>query len=198
MPRATLLLAVVACAVCSPARADEPGLTIALGAGVSGFTDHAMRGATSLAGAWELRGAWGTRSHVALELAYIGSANGVDSLYGHESATLFGTTFEGHLRLAAAPRATWSPYAFAGLGYQRFSIDEHDFSLADTGVASTGDVVEIPLGAGFVYRAGRIVTDLRGSFRAALGTGIILSSPATGTLAPMHAWQATLAVGYEL
>jgi hypothetical protein len=211
------LLVGIACALPRAASAqeiDEPvhinlpppsgiGMQLMLGGGVTQFTDRTLRDTTSpVGGLWDLRGSIGTRVPLGLEVAYIGSAAQIRSLFGPSTATMIGTTLETDLRLNLMPHYVIDPYAFAGFGWTRYSIDEETFTLAATGIANHDDLMEVPLGAGISYRWAGIVADMRGTFRATQGSNLVLAESSTrttmtGSFAPMHSWDATLALGYE-
>lgn len=180
------------------------GVGIEAGGGVLGFVDPSLRDTTgSIGGMWAFRAAFGTHVPVALEVGYIGSATPIDTEFGRADALMIGTALESALRYNAFPRAAWSPYVFAGLGWQRFTIDDTAFQLSDTGIGNRDDLLVVPVGVGFSYRMGAVVTDLRGTFRAATGEDLVLEDPAlslstgAGRFAPMHTWDASLNVGYE-
>lgn len=187
-----------------PAVRSGIGVGVQAGAGVVGFTDAAMRDTTgTLGGMWSLRGAFGTRVPVALELGYAGSATTIDTELGRADATMLGTTVEAAARYNFMPRADWSPYMFAGLGWQRYTIDDTAFQLSDVGIGNEDDLLVVPLGLGVGWRAGGLVADLRGTFRAASGADLVLETPelslatGAGQFASMHTWDASLNVGYE-
>ena len=179
------------------------GVAVTLGGGIAGFTDHTLRDTTSpVGGLWDLRAAFGTHAPICIELGYLGTATQIQSLFGVSSAMLIGTTLEGDLRLNMLPHYVFDPYAFVGVGWTRYDIDEH-FTLADTGIANEDDVVEVPVGGGVSYRFDGLVADVRGTFRATRGSNLVLEEPAmpstvgTQRFAPMHSWEASLAIGYE-
>ncbi len=180
------------------------GVGIQAGGGVVGFVDDSLRGTTgAVGGMWSVRGALGTHVPLALELAYMGSATPIDTEFGRADALMLGTAVEAAVRYNIAPRRTWSPYLFGGIGWQRYSIDDTAFQLSDVGIGNRDDLLVMPIGVGFAYRTGPIVTDMRGTFRAATGAGLVLETPelslstGAGQFAPMHTWDASLNVGYE-
>lgn len=180
------------------------GVGIQAGGGVLGFVDPSLRDTTgSVGGMWAFRAAFGTRIPLALEVGYSGSATPIDTEFGRADALMIGTAIESALRYNALPRNAWSPYVFAGLGWQRFTIDDTAFQLSDVGIGNRDDLLVVPLGVGFSYRIGAVVTDMRGTFRAATGEDLVLEDPTlslatgAGRFAPMHTWDASLNVGYE-
>ena len=70
-------------------------------------------------------------------------------------------------------------------------------TVADTGIASRDDVLEVPAGGGLAFRYHGFVTDVRGTFRATRDSRLVLEED-TRTFAPLHSWAASLSVGYEL
>jgi len=180
------------------------GVGIDVGGGVTGFVGSRLRNTTSaVGGSWSFRAAFGTRVPLALELAYTGSATGISGQLGPSTATLMGRTIESAIRYTVMPRAAWSPYVFAGLGWQHFTIDDRSFELSDTGIRTADDLLVMPFGLGMAYRYHAIVTDLRGTLRAARGENLVLDNPelalatGQGSYAPMHSWETSLNVGYE-
>jgi hypothetical protein len=180
------------------------GVGIQAGGGVLGFVDPSLRDTTgSVGGMWTFRAAFGTHVPLGLEVAYVGSATPLDTEFGRADALMIGTGIESALRYNVTPRSAWSPYVFAGLGWQRFTIDDTAFQLSDTGVGNRDDLLVVPVGVGLSYRVGGFVSDVRGTFRAATGESLVLEDPAlslatgAGSYAPMHTWDASLNVGYE-
>jgi hypothetical protein len=187
-----------------PAMASGIGIGVDVGGGVTGFVGSRLRNTTStVGGAWGFRAAIGTHVPLALELGYTGSATSIRGQLGPSQATLMGRTFESAIRYTVMPRATWSPYVFAGLGWQHYTIDDRTFELSDTGIRTADDLLVMPFGLGMAYRYRSIVTDVRGTLRAASGANLVLDNPelaletGQGGYAPMHTWETSLNVGYE-
>jgi len=177
------------------------GFGVNVGGGITGFTDRTIRSSTSpVGGLWDLRATLGSHVPLALELGYLGTATQIQSLFGNAKGTMIGTAFEGDVRLNLMPHEIVDPYVFIGVGWQRYNIDEKSFQLSDTGIANRDDLLEVPMGAGLSYRLGGFVTDVRGTFRATQDANLVLESPRTGTggFAPMHTWEASLSLGYEI
>ncbi|HEU0032544.1 MAG TPA: outer membrane beta-barrel protein [Kofleriaceae bacterium] len=175
------------------------GVSALLGAGVSGFTDATMRdvAAQDVGGLWDLRVAIGSHIPLGLELAYIGTAVDIDALTGTQTGTLIGTTAEAALRYNIMPQYKWNPYVFAGIGYQRYDVRNGNFTLSDTGVSDSDNSIVFPLGAGLSYRdTTGLVFDLRGELRANTNQGLVLDTNGVDYV-PMHAWEASGAIGYE-
>lgn len=210
------LLAVLACALPRAASAqdiDEPvhlslpptsgiGLQLSLGGGVTQFTNRTLRDTTSpLGGLWDLRAVMGTRVPIGIEVAYLGSAAQIHSLFSQPTAVIVGTTIESDLRLNILPSQVLDPYVFAGIGWTRYNVDDQAFTLGTTGIRTQDDMMEVPAGAGVAFRWDGLVADARGTFHATDGSELVLAensrNATTGQFAPMHSWDATLSVGYE-
>ena len=179
------------------------GVSTILGGGVTGFTDSTMRSTTSdIGGLWDLRVTIGSHLPLALDISYLGSATNINGLPSGDKGTLIGTTVEGALRYNLMPHFVWTPYVFAGAGWQRYDVTQASVNLSDSGMNSQDNLLEFPLGAGIAYRMGGFVADLRGTFRATTEADLVLRNPTTLTptsndFAPMHTWEASAALGYE-
>ena len=177
------------------------GIGIAVGGGVNGFTDKTMRDATSsVGGGWNARVSFGTHLPLAIEAMYNGTATDINSLLGPGSATLLGTAFEGDVRFNLMPHFMFDPYVFVGAGWQHYSIENNNaFSLSDTGIAQSDDLLSIPMGVGLSYRSSGFVAEARGTFRATTDSNLVLENPGASNaeFAKMHSWDANLNVGYE-
>lgn len=178
------------------------GVSTILGGGVAGFTDKAMRSTTSdLGGLWDLRITIGSHIPLALDIGYVGTATNINGLPTGNKGTLIGTTAEGALRWNMLPHFAWTPYLFAGMGWQRYDVTQTSVSLSDAGMNDHDNLLVFPMGAGVAWRMAGFVADIRGTFRAATDENLVLTSPlppsSNNTFAPMHTWEAAAAVGYE-
>jgi hypothetical protein len=197
----------------SPAIADdEPyvpasvyGISVTVGGGVHDFTDESMRDTTDPGGIWDVRGVLGTRSPIAVEAAYVGTAQGIDARFGEETtATLVGTGLEGALRVNVLPFEVFTPYAFAGLGWKRYDVAGADFRTADTGINDEDTLLEVPMGGGLAFRDDGFLVDGRFTYRAAVGEDLVISDDAlpgeleedAGALG-MDNWSVSARVGFE-
>jgi hypothetical protein len=179
---------------------SDIGISTILGGGVGGFTDDTMRDTVSsdVAGLWNLRVTIGSHTPLGVDINYLGSVADIDALTGNESATLVGTTFEGALRYNILPHYAWNPYAFAGIGWQRYDVSGSDFTVADNGINESDNSVVFPMGAGLTFRdTSGLVFDAHGTFRANTEAGLVLEQMGGTDYAPMHTWEASAAVGYE-
>ncbi len=177
------------------------GVSTILGGGVTGFTDKAMRDTitNNVGGLWDFRVTLGSHTPLALDISYIGTAAKINALTGTKWGTLVGTSAEAALRYNVLPHYAWNPYVFAGVGWQHYDINGISFTMADTGMNPSDNSVVFPMGTGISYRdASGLVVDLRGTFRANADYGLVLNPTSPDhTYAPMHAWEASGAVGYE-
>jgi hypothetical protein len=181
----------------------EPGLPsgigvgLQLGAGVGGFTDHNLRASTAggVNGLWNFRLAFGTHVPIAFEAAYVGEASNLNAI-GAPNATLVGTTVEGDLRWNIMPHEFFTPYIFAGVGYQRYDVQNIQFQTADFGLRSSDNSMVIPMGLGLSYRdLSGFVVDARGTYRQSVGSNLVMDSTAGNP--SLSWWEASLNLGYE-
>ncbi|HTM23123.1 MAG TPA: hypothetical protein VL172_21530 [Kofleriaceae bacterium] len=180
----------------APSLLTEWGMSISAGGGGEGFTDKDMRDSSGNCGAWNVRAQLGTRTPIAFEAAYIGSAQSIDALGLDQDAILLGTAVEGTVRVNILARSAWQPYAFAGGAWRRWNVTNADVNTSD--VAEKDDVLEIPMGAGLAYRHRGFVADARGAFRLSTGEDMVPTSTTEGGgFQPMHRWSAMGSVGYE-
>lgn len=174
------------------------GVGVILGGGISGFTDQSVRNqlSSSVAGMWEGRIAFGTHIPLGVEVAYLGQAVNLRTLDGIGNGTLLGTTVEGTLRINLMPHFLFNPYVFGGVGWQHYDVNDMRFATADTGIQSSEDIAEYPVGLGFAWRdPSGWTADLRGTFRAVPSSTLVRDPD--GTTASLHWWEASAAVGYE-
>jgi hypothetical protein len=140
---------------------DGPGLGISAGAGVTGFVDDNLRDTAGLGAAWELRVVVGTRSMLAIESAYIGSARNVDLLVDDVTLMSHGLEANGRLNIGVFPV---QPYVIGGLGWSRYMLYNQGEMLD---IRSDDDILTVPLGAGVSFYAASIAFDIRGTYRLA-------------------------------
>ena len=182
-----------------PVLASGIGVAVTVGGGLFGFTDRSLRQTTSsdVGGAWDLHASFGTHIPIGIEVAYSGNAENIQSLAGTPNGTLVGTAAEGDLRYTILPHSAWTPFAFIGIGWQRFDVTSERLAAADTGLKTHDDVADFPMGAGLSFRdVGGFTFDLRGTFRADSQSSL-LRDPRTGEFADLHSWEASAALGYE-
>lgn len=183
-----------------PGLASEYGVSTILGGGITGFTDKTMRDATTsnVGGLWDLRVTLGSHTPIGLDLAYVGTAASLDALDQSQSGTLVGTSVEGCVRYNVLPHYAWNPYAFAGIGWQRYDVTGAAFTTTATGMNDSDNAIVLPMGIGVAYRdKSGLVVDLRGTFRADTNSQLVLEEMASPNYVPMHTWEASGAIGYE-
>src|SRR4029453_13089264 len=112
------------------------GMSVSAGGGVTAFADDKMRDVTDTAGSWEARLTLGTRERVAVEAAYLGSAQAIDSLGLDSDAVL----------VSKRPQ----PYVLAGAAWRRYEVTNASFNTSS--LNNQDDVLEAPLGLGLSYR----------------------------------------------
>jgi hypothetical protein len=147
-----------------PTYLTRAGVSLAAGGGASGFTNDALRNTTNVGGDWDVRATVGTRSPIAFEGSYIGSAQQIKALGLDDGAVLMGNGVQGALRLNATTDLPVQPFIFAGAAWRRYDLTNTNQNLSD--VQGSDDVLEVPMGAGIAAHLGGLVLDVRGEFRA--------------------------------
>jgi hypothetical protein len=208
--RTTTIMTVLAAAAGTAAADDDYwptsqyGMEISAGGGVENFTGDRMQSATDPGAMWDVRFVLGTRSPVALEGAYVGSTQNIDSVFGERNtARLMGNGAEADVRLNAFPMEDFTPYAFAGLGWTRYDVTGADFTTADTGINDSDSLIEVPMGAGLAYRDNGFIADARFTYRMAAGEDLVIANDsrdpvtADSTAAGMDTWAVGARIGAE-
>ena len=135
-------------------RNGRPRRQISAGAGIVDFADDSAMHNTTVGGTWDVRLATDTRSLLGAEIAYVGTANGVNDRMAANApdGVIVGTAVEADARLEPAALlrdalGRFSPYGFLGLGINRYSLAGETFR---NGVAiDDGDTkMVVPFGAG--------------------------------------------------
>lgn len=165
------------------------GVALSLGGGVRGFTEEDARDVIDEGGAWDARVLFGSRSIIALEAAYVGSASDVVALGLDPDATLMQNGVEGALRLNILT-GMWQPYVLAGAGWSRYTVTNEDFNTSS--VESEDDVAQFPLGAGVAFRYEGLVLDARGVYRPTASAELVPDDDGN-----MPSWAADLTAGIE-
>ena len=181
-----------------PGMLTDIGVGIGVGGGVSGFTDATLRDTTSskVDGVWDARATIGTHIPLGLDVGYVGEAAHVQTLQGVANGTLVGTTLEAALRYNILPHFAVNPYVFAGIGWQNYEVTSMRIATSDSGMKSSDNLAEFPMGLGLSLRTESGWTlDVRGTFRAEPSSTLVRDQ--TGTYASLHSWAATGAIGYE-
>lgn len=176
---------------------DTHGIAVSAGGGGAGFTEKGMRDTTSACGSWDVLAQFSTRSWLSIEGQYYGTAGSIDSLVGGKNANLVGHAVGADVRFNVLPDGMFQPYGFVGGAYRRYDVTGASFTTSDAGMNDSDNLLEIPMGVGVAYRTGGFVADVRGSFRAAIDSALVLKSPTSTDYVPMHQWGATARIGWE-
>ncbi|HUS29284.1 MAG TPA: hypothetical protein VMZ53_12285 [Kofleriaceae bacterium] len=182
---------------------ERLGIAIAAGAGAGGFTSDALRGSAGLGGDWDVRLTLGTRSPLAIEASYIGSAQRLSALGLENNAVLVGNGAQGALRLNGTIDFPVQPFIFGGLAWRRYDVTNSAANTSD--VAETDDVLEVPAGAGLAGKVSGLIVDVRGEFRYTMNADLVrtgnVDTPVIGVsdneFGTMHRWGINANVGYE-
>jgi hypothetical protein len=125
------------------------GAAITVGGGIVGFTDDATNDRTDLGGGWEVRAVYGTRSYIAVEGAYVGSARSLSNVRdttlisnGAEAAVRFNLPME-----LGTEDMLIEPFAIAGIGASEYIITGTNDETVSGFVDGDG-IVTVPLGIG--------------------------------------------------
>lgn len=133
-------------------------LGFSVGGGVDDFANGAQRRATDLGGDWNARLTIGTRSFIAAEISYIGSAQTAHLGVFEGDQTLYGNGAQGALRLnLTGGMLPVQPFVFGGGAWRHYSTS------GNTGISD--DVWEVPAGAGIAGYIADLMIDVRGEYR---------------------------------
>jgi outer membrane protein OmpA-like peptidoglycan-associated protein len=178
------------------------GMAVTVGGGAMGFLDGEARDLAGVGGAWEARLTVGTRSPLAFEAAYVGSAQDVDALGLDNSAVLLGSTVEGDLRLNFTTTTFVQPYIFGGIGYTHFDIINENFNTSS--VNDSESMGSIPVGAGLGFQWRGLLFDMRGTLRPAFNDDLVAEPGIeddplneNDTQTDLDTWTAAARVGWE-
>lgn len=177
------------------------GIALSAGGGAGGFVNDALRNTTDVGGDWDVRATVGTRSPLAIEGSYIGSAQGIEALGLSSGAVLLGNGVQGALRLNATIDLPVQPFVFAGAAWRRYDLTNTTANLSD--VSGSDDVLEIPMGLGLAARWSGLILDARGEFRATTNEDLLPELTEdevevdSDNFAAMHRWGIKATVGVE-
>lgn len=176
------------------------GLGVTAGGGVTGFTNSYVNSITDVGGAWNAIITLGTRSPIALEAQYIGSASSIHTNL-LQSSTMVSNGVTGDLRVNILPWSVVTPYVFGGLGWRRYTISNDSVNL--TGLRNRTDVLELPIGGGLAFHYNGFMLDGRFDYRFSFYDDIVASVPQGSIGNPnnnnsgMQNWNAIARVGVE-
>lgn len=174
---------------------ERLGVGITAGGGVAGFTDSELRDTTGDGGDWDVRATFGTRSLLAFEASYLGSAQTIDSLGLDDSAILVGNGIQGNLRVNAMPDFVVQPFAFGGVAWRRYDLTNADTNTS--AVNDSDDVIEFPVGVGVAYRYRGLLLDARGEVRFATEEDLVPNLAGESGAEKMHRYGINANIGYE-
>jgi hypothetical protein len=177
------------------------GVAITVGGGVEQPASGTLRRAIGPAALWELRAAIATRLPLSTELAYLGTVSTIERA-GAPAGTLVSTGVEVLLRANLSTSSRWRPYLLIGraLRYYRVTGAAPDKRSSPAGGSDRDVVLDLPAGVGCMLHLDSVVVDVRGAFRAAMGSELVVADPVSGqeaTYAESHSWSVTARVGYE-
>lgn len=174
------------------------GLSFSLGGGVEGFTDDDMRDFTNVGGNWTARIVLGTRSPIAFEATYFGSAQSIDALGLPGDAVLVSNGVGGALRVNATTNVPVQPFIFGGLAWAHYNVTRSSQNFSD--IRNNDNVLEFPVGLGVAGYWQGLTLDVRGEVRFAVDEDLVPkfgSTRADDDFASMHRWGVTATVGYN-
>lgn len=172
------------------------GFSISAGGGVDDFARSFMRSETSTGGSWNVRATLGTRSYLAGEVSYIGSAqgaNGLTAVQSTNSLTLVGNGAQAALRLNATTNQVLQPFIFGGVAWRHYSLSSNGPIIGD--ISSNDNVLEVPAGLGLGAYFDQFMFDVRGEYRFAW-FGSSLEPPGQGT-GSLDRWGVSATIGYN-
>ena len=176
------------------------GTSVQVGGGVFGFTDSGTEDFMDpVGGSWTARLIFGTRMPLALEAAYIGTANNIAALGLDSDTVLLSNGAEGALRwniistlLGRNFRVAGGhidPYVFGGIAYRHYQLINDSFNTSS--VRDHDNVGEVPFGGGLAWMIGGFAVDLRGEYRVAFSDNLV------GTDNNLNNWNASARLGWE-
>jgi len=186
--------------------ADDDGLmsgfgtSMQVGGGVFGFVDNGTDNFMDTGGSWTARLVLGTRMPLALEAAYIGTANNISALGLDDDAVLLSNGAEANLRwniLSTIFRsidvgaAHIDPYVFSGVAYRHYRLVNDDFNTSS--VRNSDNMGEVPFGGGIAIGFGGFAIDARGEYRLAFGDDLFADTDQND----LDTWNVSGRLGWE-
>lgn len=167
---------------------SDIGIGFTGGAAVTGFTDSAAQSFTDPGVGWDVRVGIGTRFVLGGEVAYLGTAQGIDAVGMDDDIFLMSNGAEGVARLNILPGMV-QPYVFAGIGWRNYRLVNGDFN--NSSVENSDNIGHVPVGGGITLRILGLLVDARGTFRPAFDSDMM------GEEVGLHTWSGELHAGFE-
>lgn len=161
-------------------------LNLSVGLGVSNFRGD-LNNNLNPGASWDVRAGFNNDDYVSGELAYVGSANGVDNADNDLGPNVDGTALtsmgDALVRFNATTKRSWQPFAGAGLGMLRLNVRDEDTTV------DRGSALTVPLTAGVdFYASKRLLIGGRLNYR-------ILTDVVDNDIPSGDQWNAGLNVG---
>ena len=163
-------------------------VSLTTGAGPSNYFGSSNMMGTDVGAAWDVRATFGAHSIMAVEAAYNGGTNTVETNGAH-NGFLNSQGLDSDFRLQLPTRV--QPYIFGGVGYNHMSLN----NAVVTATQSTSDnQVTVPAGGGMsAYLGSHATLDLRGTYRFIGSNDLTTTGGATNDT---HQWLAQARLGY--
>jgi opacity protein-like surface antigen len=164
-------------------------IAVATGAGPANYFGSALNSTLDVGAGWDARVTFGARSVLALEAAYVGSTNNIDTLSGtHGRLDSHGIDSDLRLQLPTVV----APYIFGGVGYNHMALVRTASESFAGPLNENDNQVTVPAGAGLSANLGKHATvDVRGTYRLIPDNGITVMNNGN-----IHQWMAQANVGY--
>lgn len=155
--------------------ATDMGVAVLLGGGSSlRVTDRDVN-ATTPGGSWHVRTVIGTRSFIAGEVAYVGSANPVrPEVIGSDDVLLLSNGGEAALRaqipvpVGIRQDVMVAPFATFGVGVQVQDLMNEELEILGDRMIGNDPTVHLPVGAGLTVASEGFIADARLAYRPAV------------------------------
>jgi hypothetical protein len=180
------------------------GTSVQIGGGVFGFSDPDTVDFMDPGGSWTARLVFGTRLPLAVEAAYIGTANNISALGLDANAILLSNGVEGAVRwniMSTIFRKSIDPgyghidpYIFGGIAYRRYSLVNDDFNTSS--INENDNVGEVPFGGGLAWMMGGFALDVRGEYRVAFSDHDLFGDVGSEGH-ELNTWNASARLGWE-
>lgn len=171
------------------------GVVVSAGGGAFDFVGGDLKNMTGMGGFWTVRALVGSRSIVALEGTYIGTAQTIQALGLQTNARLLSNGVQGALRVnapIAIGKMFIEPFGFAGGGWSHYSLVSTNTQSAS--LQSTDNVITLPVGAGLAMGYNGFFFDARASYTFSYENNLVVSP----TVNPgMDTWNAGGTLGFE-